>query len=482
MSFKGCNGCKGNKGWGKGKGFEGIGSKGFFHGVNFRDVAPMMIRTHPQFAACAAASTGSNYDGHVTTCAICISEFATNDLVARLGCRHVFHRTCYDLLLSKVKIGRTPQCPVCRGAEPVVATYRFKGRDGFDDILDKLMMAESDLLNCTLALDRACDESLDLKKNLECEMMNCEYLETLVERSKVALKTYQDLYRHSQEELCDLELVHKELQQKHQQTYKDAANKRNLAQVRAILSEAGGKCHRLAQNRNVGLCTLAHAAVAQNRKLGKLLSKVAGEAKEAKEEDARLFIKQNAAKNDTIASLKKKLADSKEAQIELNKVLDVEKKELSELKIFVKDRESQVSKQIKTHEDSIALLTKQLDKSIQKGKTLEQNLQRCKKKGQRSKDLTVSMYNEIASLKEQLLAKECQNAVLASRNAVLEGEIVSLEKKIPQCAICMASSEMVCFTPCGHAAACVACSQKVAECPICRANYTEQFPIYFASE
>lgn len=42
------------------------------------------------------------------SCAVCISEFDTGDLVRRLPCRHLFHKECIDHWLRKNK-----RCPLC---------------------------------------------------------------------------------------------------------------------------------------------------------------------------------------------------------------------------------------------------------------------------------------------------------------------------------------------------------------------------------
>ena len=59
-------------------------------------------------AGAGPATTSSLFDGCLTACAICLEDFAHGHLDARLGCRHCFHKSCYDSLVVRVQpeIGR----------------------------------------------------------------------------------------------------------------------------------------------------------------------------------------------------------------------------------------------------------------------------------------------------------------------------------------------------------------------------------------
>eukprot|EP01063_Lacrimia_lanifica_P036597 TRINITY_DN7306_c0_g1_i1.p1 TRINITY_DN7306_c0_g1~~TRINITY_DN7306_c0_g1_i1.p1 ORF type:complete len:326 (+),score=76.71 TRINITY_DN7306_c0_g1_i1:86-1063(+) len=47
-----------------------------------------------------------------------------------------------------------------------------------------------------------------------------------------------------------------------------------------------------------------------------------------------------------------------------------------------------------------------------------------------------------------------------------------------RCVICLKEKREVAFTPCGHWAACTACSDKITECPVCNATITSRLTIY----
>ena len=61
------------------------------------------------------------------------------------------------------------------------------------------------------------------------------------------------------------------LKQKIREIYQDHRLKGQLSRVKATLGQLGGKVEKLAQDKSVDLRTLAHAALAQHRRLTRLL-------------------------------------------------------------------------------------------------------------------------------------------------------------------------------------------------------------------
>ena len=113
-----------------------------------------------------------------------MSDFDEGEREARLGCRHLLHRSCYDYLLGSVDAGRTPPCPTCRGTQPVVATYEFRGVDNFDFAEEQVMAATKQLD----ALNKDIEEKekvIDQKtREIESTNMNTEYFEIMVDHKK----------------------------------------------------------------------------------------------------------------------------------------------------------------------------------------------------------------------------------------------------------------------------------------------------------
>lgn len=48
------------------------------------------------------------------------------------------------------------------------------------------------------------------------------------------------------------------------------------------------------------------------------------------------------------------------------------------------------------------------------------------------------------------------------------------------CKICMEEEVCIVFMPCGHLACCKECSERLKECPICRAAITQRVRAYLA--
>merc|ERR1712048_116768 len=72
-----------------------------------------------------------HWDGDESTCSICTNDFQSGDKVCRLRCRHMFHSECVDECIrvhvrsAQADFTAMPDCPNCRGAGTIVATWRF---------------------------------------------------------------------------------------------------------------------------------------------------------------------------------------------------------------------------------------------------------------------------------------------------------------------------------------------------------------------
>ncbi len=47
-----------------------------------------------------------------SSCAVCLCDFASGDLIRRLKCSHIFHKSCVECWI-KAKINLVPKCPMC---------------------------------------------------------------------------------------------------------------------------------------------------------------------------------------------------------------------------------------------------------------------------------------------------------------------------------------------------------------------------------
>eukprot|EP00971_Amphidinium_carterae_P039988 785004-Amphidinium_carterae.1 len=75
----------------------------------------------------SVVETPVHYDGDMTQCALCLSDFEAHQRVCRLPCRHVFHTTCFEQLLNhhngSPQTTAYPSCPNCRGSGRIVAMW-----------------------------------------------------------------------------------------------------------------------------------------------------------------------------------------------------------------------------------------------------------------------------------------------------------------------------------------------------------------------
>lgn len=82
-------------------------------------------------------------------------------------------------------------------------------------------------------------------------------------------------------------------------------------------------------------------------------------------------------------------------------------------------------------------------------------------------------FDESASPEEQLrLLFRAQARLAELTNALVQGRIV--------CAVCLDQPRAVLLVPCNHFACCLACSQQLRCCPICRAAISQASLVHFA--
>lgn len=74
------------------------------------------------------------YEGDDRQCAICTEDFVHGDRVCRLRCRHMFHASCWDRLISAANRPASVHpsrgdCPNCRGAGAMIAVWNYLSPD-----------------------------------------------------------------------------------------------------------------------------------------------------------------------------------------------------------------------------------------------------------------------------------------------------------------------------------------------------------------
>ena len=431
--------------------------------------SPWSAATHAPTASPSAGPAGDSsrggvasdteaalFDGHMTSCPICLDDFVTGSVTTRLGCRHAFHKTCYEQLLSKARTG-VPECPVCRGSSPTVATFTYRGPDAFDE-------AEEEVLIATVALDEAREEQSKLKSRLEdahedivdlrCRLESAllayddahRTLETAkadLQRTHAGLVEYQRAYRACKESLWEEEEEHLATAQQLRQTYRGHAEQGRLCRVRSILAGMGGKCAPLAADSTISLCTVAYAAAARHRRTTKLLvaqrqqhkavvANLGEMAERAKEEHASV-----------VATLKDALGNQREREKCAEQALKAARREVTALQAERTTQES-LAERLATAEAEVAALRKKLDKTTA-----------------RSREVSARLFAEKASLEKQLVQERTAAAAP------------------PACSICMENARrLVCFWPCGHARVCTGCDNAVKQCPFCSRDIQQRAQLF----
>ena len=157
--------------------------------------------------------------------------------------------SCYTGLAASSDSGGSAGQSVSGGTQEDV----FALTNALDDAKEALRDSRSDVRDC--------------QRRLQTALASIEQLGEEVKD----LRNYQLRYKLSEEELSDLEFENAMLRQKIRDIYQDHALKLHRQKAMEIFAQLGGKPGALALDPRASLCTLAYAAVAQNRKMGKLL-------------------------------------------------------------------------------------------------------------------------------------------------------------------------------------------------------------------
>ncbi len=78
------------------------------HGPNQVELDPAVRAALPRVRYSEHVSAHAPAEGPVS-CAICLADYASEDLVLRLPCHHIFHEACGE---SWLKVSQC--CPICR--------------------------------------------------------------------------------------------------------------------------------------------------------------------------------------------------------------------------------------------------------------------------------------------------------------------------------------------------------------------------------
>jgi hypothetical protein len=401
----------------------------------------------PAPAATRPTTAAGDFDGAITSCVICMEDFAHGDLAARLGCRHCFHKSCYRSLLD-VPVPRRgaspakPECPVCRGAEPIVATFTYRGPDTYDE-------AEKNFAAAAEALARAF-ELLD-----EARARNVE-LQGAVEVTQAELLASQRSYRVSREEVWELEDELRAVVAKLRATYAAHAEQGRQQQLRAILGQVGGKVGRLARDPAVSLCTVAYSLVARLTKLSKLFR-----SQRARSDRALAAVEADQAA--AVATLRKAVA-----------AIKVERDEEATLRKRAGEAEASARQESAGKDALVERLTGDQAVAAQRIEALHKQLDQAVRKVARSKEKSAKLFQEKADAHADLARTE------AERNEAVKQ--LGRQRR-PCCSVCLNPEEdLLALLPCGHACVCRACEVAVDLCPLCRDTIAGTARVFLCSE
>lgn len=374
-----------------------------------------------------------HYDGRMSCCVICMEAFRSDELLCRLGCRHTFHEGCYTLHRQQQTKEGFAECPVCRGAEPSIATFAFLGPDLYDENRE----ATANLLTATVTIDRMQGESDQLRTQLLEESLNAEALELMHTRSTSKL-------RRLEEELDQLHVAHHSAMQRLKTLVRYANDGRHLALAKTTLSQIGGKCEKLDKN-DGSLHDMAHAALAQNRKLAGRLASMCDQYSSALQ---------------TFDAAKTHLKTREREAVNNS---NVARRELVALQGDMERREGEMTSELASCQRLVSTKSKELNDAkvlnaalVAKNHKLERNLLRTKTNA-------TTFFNE-------------KKKALAERDAAVDAK--------PLCASCLErdGKQLMVNLPCGHACSCMGCLDVSTPCPICRGAIVNAIPVYFAAE
>ena len=203
----------------------------------------------------------------------------------------------------------------------------------------------------------------------------------------------------------------------------------------ATLGQLGGKVEKLAQDKSVDLRTLAHAALAQHRRLTRLLIAQKTQISELTDVTVRQGI--------TVSQLTEH-GDELYAKVRATRV------ENADLRMRV--RETQ-----KEHDEASRSLTHRCNVAEARADALEKRIASLQKKMERSKGIASQFYQE----KQEL-----------------NGRLQSFQH---ECSVCLEDTRtdnLLVFWPCGHAKLCVECGRSLHACPICTAVVVQRTRLY----
>jgi len=254
------------------------------------------------------------------------------------------------------------------------------------------------------------------------------------------IKVAQDANSHLQNELKTIMEEHSSLEQHFKKLGKLSmdADSEHVSQAKAILARVGGKCERI-HRKDGSLHDMTHAAVAQHRKMAKLL-----EAMQQRHNAAR----------QTFETAKGHLKRREQEAID-------EKKNALRECAAQERRARQLTADLEEHQRSITATQRENGDLKDKLRAATDKNVQLERKYLRAKANATTFFDE----KKKALS-EREDAIAAR----------------PMCSICFEKdTQLMLNLPCGHVCTCKVCASTTAPCAICRGEVTQLAPAYFVS-
>ena len=272
------------------------------------------------------------------------------------------------------------------------------------------------------------------------DKLHLERAEEALGMALAKIEVARNVNNHLQHELTKIMEEHGSLKQQFKKLGKLSmdADTEHVSQAKAILANIGGKCERL-HSTDGSMHDMSHAAVAQHRKMAKLLQKMQ---------------QRRDAERQTFELAKGHLRRGEQAAID-------EKENALRESAAQERRARQLTAEVAEYERAMAATRQEnVDLRDKLQATIDKNTQ-LERKYLRAKGNATTFFDE----KKKALS-ELQDAMDARS----------------MCSICFdKDTQLMVNLPCGHVCTCKVCASTTAPCAICRAEIMQIAPVYFVS-
>ena len=272
------------------------------------------------------------------------------------------------------------------------------------------------------------------------DKLHLECAEEALGMALAKIEVARDVNSRLQHELTKIMEEHSSLKQQFKKLGKLSmdADTEHVSQAKAILANIGGKCERL-HSTDGSMHDMSHAAVAQHRKMAKLLQKMQ---------------QRRDAERQTFELAKGHLRRREQEAID-------EKKNALRESAAQERRARQLTAEVAEYERAMAATRQEnVDLRDKLQATIDKNTQ-LERKYLRAKGNATTFFDE----KKKALS-ELQDAMDARS----------------MCSICFdKDTQLMVNLPCGHVCTCKVCASTTAPCAICRAEIMQIAPVYFVS-